>query len=639
MSSTYLSPLRKTFLVRFVLTVLCFTIITVSVVSAFVPQNAYAAAGDATDIINSTSDDFTDCDITCVPKRIILAIIGVFSFVASFGVSLIYIATDPTTLETMFNLPSLYTVWGIVRDLFNVTFIFILLFSAFATIFRVQQFHLKNVLVKVLIVALLINFSWPVTRIFIDLSNLLMYFFLGDATSFSLIGQLGSKSEIANLVIKNGSTLSNETYTRLFMMAVFMFIFALTIVTIGFQLFVRVIALMLLLIFSPIGIAGLAVPRLESSAKKWWDKLLAYAFTGPIAIFMVIFAVNTMNIINPSGDQVSPMQEASMFAGSKVSSWKEWIGDAIIFTIPIVILWGGVIITRRLSDAGSSFVSSNVSRQFMRAPNYIRKRAAKTTANAVKTRATGAVQLADRALGYRVSDFANKRGNAVKARDTAYKDQSKAGHKRLAERRDVSAEVKKEMGSTAYYLSGIGVGSKKVKAERSALTDRKIVESREEEQRVKALAASFEQAGVDPNDIQLIASGESPADKKSRAKLYRSLASNNQEIIIASALKEKTDAQNELALEMAKKAKDRDVEMVKYYTELIRTSNDTIENVNAEIAANNSVSDLTSPRVRKAAQYSIENKSKADAHKRFMENAAKQIDTAGGELPKSPPTS
>ncbi|GAG05001.1 unnamed protein product, partial [marine sediment metagenome] len=63
--------------------------------------------------------------------------------------------------------------WAIVRDICNLFFILILLIIAFATILRLEPYDIKKMLPKLLIIALLINFSKMICGLIIDFSQVL----------------------------------------------------------------------------------------------------------------------------------------------------------------------------------------------------------------------------------------------------------------------------------------------------------------------------------------------------------------------------------------------------------------------------------------------------------------------------------
>ncbi len=74
--------------------------------------------------------------------------------------------------------------WGIVRDLSNIFFIFILLFIAISLILGLEIGHAnpKKMLISVVIIAILLNFSMFFTKIIIDSSNILARLFYNQIT-------------------------------------------------------------------------------------------------------------------------------------------------------------------------------------------------------------------------------------------------------------------------------------------------------------------------------------------------------------------------------------------------------------------------------------------------------------------------
>ena len=68
--------------------------------------------------------------------------------------------------------------WVLVRDLCNMFFVLILLVIAFATILRVESYNLKTWLPKLVIMAILINFSKMICGVFIDFTQVIMLTFV-----------------------------------------------------------------------------------------------------------------------------------------------------------------------------------------------------------------------------------------------------------------------------------------------------------------------------------------------------------------------------------------------------------------------------------------------------------------------------
>jgi hypothetical protein len=68
--------------------------------------------------------------------------------------------------------------WEITRDIANIFFIFILLIIAIATILRLESYGAKQLLAKLIIVALLVNFSLVIAFAVVDAANILALTFI-----------------------------------------------------------------------------------------------------------------------------------------------------------------------------------------------------------------------------------------------------------------------------------------------------------------------------------------------------------------------------------------------------------------------------------------------------------------------------
>ena len=76
------------------------------------------------------------------------------------------------TYNDFINAAAVVKGWAIVRDLCNMFFILILLVIAFATILRVEGYDIKKMVPKLIIMAILINFSKTICGLIIDAADL-----------------------------------------------------------------------------------------------------------------------------------------------------------------------------------------------------------------------------------------------------------------------------------------------------------------------------------------------------------------------------------------------------------------------------------------------------------------------------------
>lgn len=251
---------------------------------------------------------------------------------------------DVNNLKGVINGEVIYPAWQLVRDFLNVGFIMLLLYAAFSIIFQVGgKFGEKKIILTIILMALLVNFSFPITRFIIDISNSLMY------TLLQNLGFNGSTPDKAIGIITDNSGIkaimtpgADAPTTYILMAIVFVFILAITLLSFGVLLVVRMIALAILIIFSPVAFVG----SIFGKGGQWWTYLFDYAFFGPIMVFMLSLAVQISAI---QSDQI---QASFKKLAKDQSADPNIIGSMAYFAIPIVILWIGMSVSKKMSGEG-----------------------------------------------------------------------------------------------------------------------------------------------------------------------------------------------------------------------------------------------------------------------------------------------
>src|SRR3989344_3987006 len=96
----------------------------------------------------------------------------------SVGYSLLNTAVNTALDPNWFQVPAVLDARRLIRDFVNIWFILILLIIAIGTILRPQSYQAKKLLPTLIMVALVINFSLPITGFIIDISNVISFQFL-----------------------------------------------------------------------------------------------------------------------------------------------------------------------------------------------------------------------------------------------------------------------------------------------------------------------------------------------------------------------------------------------------------------------------------------------------------------------------
>jgi hypothetical protein len=204
---------------------------------------------------------------------------------------------------------SIVTVWTLIRDIFNITFIFILLYTAIKTIIGSANANTKKTIAQVITAAILINFSLFITKVVIDAGNILgtnIYNLIGinetNSASSILMGKSGlGLSGLFNIGdAGNGGFLSVSFFIVSTLQLLLILITTITFFYIGILMIIRSIVLIFLMVLSPIGFMGNVLPKIEEYSKMWRENLYGMVFVAPI--FLLFFYLITLIGGNLSSD-------------------------------------------------------------------------------------------------------------------------------------------------------------------------------------------------------------------------------------------------------------------------------------------------------------------------------------------------
>lgn len=285
-------------------------------------------------------------------KGVALGVLTMEAALANAAAGLFVWMLNPESFKLIMTNPVNYEIWKIVRDTMNMLFILVLLFSAFATIYQIDKYKYNKILWTVILMALLVNFSWPISLTIIDFFSSMMYFFVQSVFHSSgpeVVSSYLGGSELKNIFLPKEAT---AEWPQIFIAIIVMFIFAMTLLVLSLMMLIRLVALPILAMFSPIGFAGMAAPFTQSFAKKWWDNLFKYASYGPIAVFAVLVAVRVL-------EQSQKLKSGIYASMSSMSVGKgdittDMLAALVYFAIPIVLFWMAITSAEKMSSELSS---------------------------------------------------------------------------------------------------------------------------------------------------------------------------------------------------------------------------------------------------------------------------------------------
>ena len=262
--------------------------------------------------------------------------------------------------------------WQIVLNFTNLGFVLAIIVIAFATIFRLESYALKQTLWKLIVAALLVNFSLVIAGAFISVSNSTTNIFLQATTVDNLSNALANtvSPQRFSLTIPPGvagadSWLNPKNWARntlanavavlagLIFSIIFTFLAILVFFALFLMLLMRVIALVFLLILSPLAWLFWIFPYTQQYWKKWWTEFLRWNFFAPIVLFFVYLTVATAAGLDKMTSSMGASASDAAKAFEKTTMVSEgFIGHAAQLFIILGMLFGGLYVANQFGIAG-----------------------------------------------------------------------------------------------------------------------------------------------------------------------------------------------------------------------------------------------------------------------------------------------
>ena len=228
--------------------------------------------------------------------------------------------------------------WNFFRDIANVVFVLLFLWVIFSQISNVgvSNYGIKKILPKLILGAILINLSFYICQLAVDLSNILGYALKGVLEGASLRAETSDTGLGGGFVavLTGALGLVGAPLFAFLTVSIPMIIWVLVSLAVAFLILVlRQAAVILLIAISPIAFAAWLLPNTESLFKKWVS-----AFKGLLVVFPV----------------VSLMYGSGKLAGAVLSNSSGGIMQFVAMCAPIVpLIATPFVIKSSLNSLGS----------------------------------------------------------------------------------------------------------------------------------------------------------------------------------------------------------------------------------------------------------------------------------------------
>lgn len=193
----------------------------------------------------------------------------------------------------------LFAAWGVMRDLANIGIVvglFIVVFSQ-ATSYGLSAYGIKKMLPRVVIAALLVNLSYIICAVLIDVFNILGSS-LDEMVKLALDNALVN-TDIGNIISENSMSIASALttaglailVTAVILLILFFLILLLGLVCVVF-LVARQILIICLVIAAPLAFIAWLFPNTENYFKKWWSTLIKL-----LAIYPIVMCLRVVSYV------------------------------------------------------------------------------------------------------------------------------------------------------------------------------------------------------------------------------------------------------------------------------------------------------------------------------------------------------
>ena len=236
---------------------------------------------------------------------------AIVKLLASVLIVIIQILIAVSSYNDFIKAPAVTEGWTIVRDVANMFFVVVLLIIAISTILGIETYNYKKLLPKLLLMAILINFSKMICGLLIDVSQIATMTFVNgyrEAAAGNFVTAFGLDQL---LKFSGGDPIRGEGEDKagsLEIVAALILAFVLVVVAIAVTLgtilifLIRIVMLWFLVVLSPIAYLASTFPGGAKYSGQWWTEFTKYLIVSPAMAFFLWLSLTVMSTADTAND-------------------------------------------------------------------------------------------------------------------------------------------------------------------------------------------------------------------------------------------------------------------------------------------------------------------------------------------------
>jgi len=408
-------------------------------------DNALGKLSNALDYLDRAAKGTLMAIITSVISVMILIISTLASMMGSL---FLWVFNSSNKMSyTGFDNPAIAAGWPIARDFANMIIVLGLVIIGLATILRFNEYGAKKLLPRLIIAAILINFSLVICGVVIDVSNMIMsglginsggYLQKTWAKNTSdTIGVMWEKFNIDKPAESLGTSIG-LLFTEAMRFVIYSLFF--------FLFIARYVCLWILVILSPLAFVAAVFPAGQDMYRKWKTNFIQWSFIGiPAAFFLWLADKITAGMINSTSNNSSTAGSAASF---------------IAFLLPGFFMIIGFIFSLQTSAMGASMITSKANQYFNKGKSML----GGTATSTAKKITGGAANLSGASRMYnwagdKLTKFGEathilNRGASAKRKATQMEGRAKLNNYEFMDEKELKAEYDRNNSVTNKWTDG-----------------------------------------------------------------------------------------------------------------------------------------------------------------------------------------
>jgi len=252
--------------------------------------------------------------------------------------------------------------WPIVRDLANMGIVMALVVIGLATALRLEEYQARKTLPRLILVALLINFTPVILGVIVDATNIIMNFFLAERTNAE-----GIWRQYLTISESIGSSLGGINFfepfqnlaffAKLMIIVIFDLVASIIFLLYAFLFVARRVVIWMLVIFSPIAFVAWILPATRGLWSTWWNQFIQWSIIGIFAAFF-LYLGGAMIIVAAQGGFISEVPAGGGVGGLAQKYIGNTLNDVLPYLVALIFLLFGFFVALTTSAMGAKGIIS-----------------------------------------------------------------------------------------------------------------------------------------------------------------------------------------------------------------------------------------------------------------------------------------